>query len=302
MLNQSLPASPLWVQGDAARLQQVVSNLLSNAVKYTPDGGQLFVGAWVEAGQAVVSVRDNGIGIEPELLPNVFELFEQGRRSLDRSQGGLGVGLTLVQRLVQLHHGSVEVSSGGQGQGAQFRVRLPCLSEVRPDDAQPGAGPAVQAGCAGGCRVLVVDDNRDAAETTAMFLELAGHQVKTVADGLQALASAPVYAPDVVVLDIGLPGIDGYEVARRLRRLPQTEHALVIALIDIGLPGIDGYEVARRLRQHLGDRVLLVALTGYGQPEDRRQARAAGFDAHLTKPIDPAALSEVLDVPSRRTD
>jgi CheY-like chemotaxis protein len=190
----------------------------------------------------------------------VFELFEQGRRSLDRSQGGLGVGLTLVQRLVQLHHGSVEVASGGQDQGAQFRVRLPCLSEVRPDDAQPAAGLAPQAGSAGGCRVLVVDDNRDAAETTGMFLELAGHQVKAVGDGYQALASAPVYAPDVVVLDIGLPGLDGYEVARRLRRLPQTEHAL------------------------------LIALTGYGQANDQRQAEQAGFDAHYVKPTDPGVL------------
>jgi len=259
-LTLRLPDTPVWLRGDAGRLAQVIGNLMHNAAKYTPDGGSIQLELQVEHGEALLAVSDNGIGIEAELLPNVFELFEQGRRSLDRSQGGLGVGLTLVQRLVQLHHGSVEVASGGPGQGAQFRVRLPCLSEVRPDDAQPDDGRAPEAGGAGGCRVLVVDDNRDAAETTGMFLELAGHQVKTVGDGLQALASAPVYAPDVVVLDIGLPGLDGYEVARRLRRLPQTEHAL------------------------------LIALTGYGQANDQRQAEEAGFDAHYVKPTDPGVL------------
>lgn len=255
------PDAPVWLRGDAGRLAQVVGNLLHNAAKYTPDGGSIQLELQVEQGEALIIVSDNGIGIEPDLLPNVFELFEQGQRSLDRSQGGLGVGLTLVQRLVQLHHGSVEVTSAGRGHGAQFRVRLPCLSEVRPEEPPAGADGASLAGCAGGCRVLVVDDNRDAAETTAMYLQLAGHEVKTVGDGPQALASAPVYAPDVVVLDIGLPGLDGYEVARRLRRLPQTERAL------------------------------LIALTGYGQASDQRQAEEAGFDAHYVKPTDPGMLA-----------
>jgi signal transduction histidine kinase/DNA-binding response OmpR family regulator len=255
------PDAPVWLRGDAGRLAQVVGNLLHNAAKYTPDGGSIQLELQVEHGEALLTVSDNGIGIEPELLPNVFELFEQGQRSLDRSQGGLGVGLTLVQRLVQLHHGTVEVTSAGRGHGAQFRVRLPCLSEVRPEEPASGAEGASLAGGAGGCRVLVVDDNRDAAETTAMFLQLAGHEVKTVGDGQQALASAPVYAPDVVVLDIGLPGLDGYEVARRLRRLAQTERAL------------------------------LIALTGYGQASDQRQAEEAGFDAHYVKPTDPGVLA-----------
>ena len=262
MLNPSLPASPLWVQGDAARLQQVISNLLSNAVKYTPEGGQLSVGAWVEAGQAVVSVRDNGIGIESELLPRVFDLFEQGQRSLDRSQGGLGVGLTLVQRLVRLHGGRVEARSGGAGQGSEFRVYLPWQAQALPDAAQRTASPVADGA---GHRILVVDDNADVAETTATMLELSGHHVLTAPDGAQALACAEVFEPEIVLLDIGLPGLDGYEVARRLRELPKARRAW------------------------------LVAVTGYGQPADRQRGREAGFDEHLLKPVDPQALAEMIE-------
>jgi signal transduction histidine kinase/DNA-binding response OmpR family regulator len=261
MLNQSLPSVPLWVQGDSARLQQVISNLLSNAVKYTPDGGQLFVGAWIEAGQAVVSVRDNGIGIEPELLPRVFDLFEQGQRSLDRSQGGLGVGLTLVQRLVRLHGGRVEARSAGPGQGSEFRVCLPWLGQAAPE--KPDGTPVPALG-AQGHRILVVDDNADVAETTATMLELSGHQVLTAHDGLQALACVEEFEPEIVLLDIGLPGLDGYEVARRLRQLPKARRAW------------------------------LVAVTGYGQPADRQRGRDAGFDEHQLKPVDPQALSEMI--------
>jgi signal transduction histidine kinase/DNA-binding response OmpR family regulator len=262
LLNQALPASPLWVQGDAARLQQVVSNLLSNAVKYTPEGGELFVGTWVEAGQAVVNVRDNGIGIEPELLPRVFDLFEQGQRSLDRSQGGLGVGLTLVQRLVRLHGGRVEARSAGPGQGSDFRVYLPWQAQAVVD-APDGTAPAPAAGS--GRRILVVDDNADVAETTATMLELSGHRVLTAPDGLQALACVEDFEPEVVLLDIGLPGLDGYEVARRLRQLPKARRAW------------------------------LVAVTGYGQPSDRQRGRDAGFDEHLLKPVDPQALAEMIE-------
>jgi signal transduction histidine kinase/DNA-binding response OmpR family regulator len=261
LLNQSLPPSPLWVQGDAARLQQVISNLLSNAVKYTPDGGQLSVGSWVEAGQAVVSVRDNGIGIEPELLPRVFDLFEQGQRSLDRSQGGLGVGLTLVQRLVRLHGGRVEARSAGPGQGSEFRVCLPWQAQAAPD-AGDDAQPPAQAGQ--GHRILVVDDNADVAETTATMLELSGHRVLTAPDGPQALACVEEFEPEIVLLDIGLPGLDGYEVARRLRQLPRARRAW------------------------------LVAVTGYGQPADRQRGSEAGFDEHLLKPVDPQALAEMI--------
>jgi CheY-like chemotaxis protein len=206
-------------------------------------------------------VRDNGIGIDADLLPHVFELFEQGKRTLDRAQGGLGVGLTVVRRLAELHHGSVEVHSAGAGQGSEFCVRLPCLAEVT---AGSGARPAMPVQPASGCRVLVVDDNCDAAESVAMFLGMVGHEVKTVNDGKEALACAPVYAPQVVVLDIGLPAIDGFEVARRLRLLPETSRAL------------------------------LVAMTGYGSKADQQRAQEVGFDHYFVKPTDPSTLADTI--------
>jgi signal transduction histidine kinase/DNA-binding response OmpR family regulator len=260
-LTHKMPATPVWMRGDFARLLQIVSNLLNNAAKYTEEGGAVHLALTVDEGQAVISVTDNGIGIEQELLPNVFDLFEQGKRSLDRSQGGLGVGLTLVQRLVQLHSGEVRAISEGVGQGSEFRVVLPCLVDINaPEEAVQE--PAREAP---GCRILVVDDNFDAAESIAMFLMISGNEVKTVPDGPQALACAPVYVPEVVVLDIGLPGMDGYEVAARLRELPQTASAL------------------------------LIALTGYGQENDKNRAKAAGFDAHLIKPTDPGALVDLIE-------
>ncbi|MES2886545.1 MAG: response regulator [Pseudomonadota bacterium] len=262
-LTQHLPAHPVWLHGDAARLSQVVANLLNNAAKYTQEGGAIHLALSVEDGRAVVCVKDNGMGIDAELLPNVFELFEQGKRSLDRSQGGLGVGLTLVQRLVQLHHGQVQVSSDGPGQGAEFKVTLPCI-ESAAGAPQMEMPLTVQTASIETCRVLVVDDNRDAAETTALFLELAGHEVKTVNDGMQALDCAVDFGPDVVVLDIGLPLMDGYEVARRLRAAHPTRDAL------------------------------LIALTGYGQQTDRQQAKEAGFDAHLVKPAEPHVLTRLI--------
>ncbi|RZL00260.1 MAG: response regulator [Rubrivivax sp.] len=267
-LTHKVPASPVWMRGDFARLLQIVSNLLNNAAKYTEEGGAIHLALTVENGQAVIAVADNGIGIEENLLPHVFDLFEQGKRSLDRSQGGLGVGLTLVQRLVQLHSGQVQALSQGAGQGSEFRVMLPCLVEVNapaPVEPPEADNPSV------GCRVLVVDDNIDAAESIAMFLMIAGNEVKTVADGLQALACAPVYAPEVVVLDIGLPGMNGYEVAARLRQLPQTADAL------------------------------LIALTGYGQESDKVHAKNAGFDAHLVKPTDPGALADLIQAHHQRS-
>jgi signal transduction histidine kinase/DNA-binding response OmpR family regulator len=260
-LTLQLPEHAVWLRGDFARLSQVVANLLNNAAKYTEDGGLLQLSLSVDRGDAVVSVRDNGIGIEKDLLPNVFELFEQGKRTLDRSQGGLGVGLTVVRRLVELHHGRVEAESAGPGHGAEFKVRLPCLAEVAaPEDT------GVQAALPppGACRVLVVDDNCDAAESVAMYLGMLGHEVRTVNDGKEALACAPVYAPQVVVLDIGLPVIDGFEVARRLRQMPQTAHAL------------------------------LCAMTGYGSQADQRRADEAGFDRYFVKPTDPAALAATI--------
>ena len=262
-ITRSLPDLPVMLRGDFARLSQVIANLLNNAAKYTEEGGVIDISlAATSSGKSEITVTDNGIGIEAELLPNVFELFEQGKRSLDRSQGGLGVGLTLVRRIVEMHHGEVEVTSAGTGCGSQFRVTLPCLAEIseRPAPA-PRAEPATTKLA---CRILVVDDNQDAAQATAVLLELAGHEVKAVADGHDALASAPVFAPHVVLLDIGLPGMDGYVVARQLR-------------------GIDEMRAS-----------CLIALTGYGQPADRDRASEAGFDHHLTKPADPDELLRVI--------
>jgi len=260
----SVPASPVWLSADFARLSQVVANLLNNASKYTGEGGRIELAASAGEGETTIVVRDNGAGIEPQLLPKVFDLFVQGDRSLDRGQGGLGIGLTLVQRLVELHQGRVEAASAGPGKGATFSVTLPCISAVEPQRATPAAAVSRSSEVCGR-RVLVVDDNVDAAESTAAFLRLEGHEVKAVHDGLQALASLRVFDPHVVVLDIGLPGLDGYAVARQLRSRGDTRH------------------------------VLLVALTGYGQKEDRQRAAEAGFDYHFVKPADPREIQAAIE-------
>ncbi len=258
-LTVQLPHSPVVLHGDFARLSQVVGNLLHNAAKFTEEGGRIQLALWVEDGESVIAVRDGGIGIDATLLPRIFDLFSQGSRSLDRSQGGLGVGLTLVRRLVELHGGRVEALSEGTDRGAEFRVRLPCISVAGGDAGRARSAEAPER--VSGRRVLIVDDNQDAADSVAQFLQLEGHEVKTVGDGMQAIACAPVFAPQVVVLDIGLPVLSGYEVALRLRELPATRHALI------------------------------VALTGYGQKEDKQRAMAAGFDHHFVKPTDPHALT-----------
>jgi signal transduction histidine kinase/DNA-binding response OmpR family regulator len=265
-LEVDLPPSPVWMVGDFARLAQVIANLLNNAAKYTPEGGRIELSAAAAEGEITLVVRDNGIGIDRELLPRVFELFSQGERSLDRSLGGLGVGLTVVQRLVELHQGRVDVSSEGAGKGAEFRIVLPCISEV-PQAASEDRSPVRKQIPSEGRRILVVDDNVDAAESIAVLLRLEGHEVKTVSDGQQAIACSQVFAPSAVVLDIGLPGMNGYEVARRLRELPQTRRALFIAL------------------------------TGYGQKEDRALAADAGFHHHFIKPADPRAIHAVISSP-----
>ena len=263
----SLPGMPLNLNGDSTRLAQVINNLLSNAIKYTPEGGSISVNVThserSDGEFAVLEVSDNGIGIDAELLPHVFELFEQGKRALDRTQGGLGVGLTLVQRLVQLHGGEVVAGSAGPGLGAQFRVTLPCLGIDEPVAASDGE--ARLPGAAVARRILVVDDNVDVVETTTMLLSLSGHAVRSAKDGLQALHAAAQFRPQVVLLDIGLPLMDGYEVARRLRQMPEMAGAL------------------------------LVALTGYGQQGDRQRGKDAGFDAHMLKPVDPHALARVIE-------
>ncbi len=250
-----VPGVPMWVRGDFARLVQVMGNILNNAAKYTSEGGQIELSARADRGEAIITVRDNGIGIDSNLLPHVFELFTQGERSLDRSQGGLGVGLTVVQRLVELHHGRVEAKSEGRGKGTLFTVVLPCISEV-PQIQTESQSPPDAVTRPAGQRILVVDDNIDAAESIAVLLRLEGHEVRTVGDGPQALAVAQVFAPQVVVL-------------------------------DIGLPGMNGYEVAKRLRQNGADRSsLLIALSGYGQEEDRARSVEVGFDHHFVKPAD----------------
>lgn len=248
---------PVWLQGDSARLSQVVSNLLHNAAKYSEEGGRIHLQVNTLQGEAMVSVRDEGMGIDAALLPHIFDLFAQGSRSLDRSQGGLGVGLTLARRLAELHGGRIEAASDGPDRGSEFKVFLPCISMVHPEVAEPEPEPLP---VTGGRRILIVDDNLDAGESVALFLQLEGHEVKTVADGMQALASVPVFAPQVVVLDIGLPVLSGYEVARRMRQMPQTRD------------------------------VLMIALTGYGQKEDRIRAAEAGFDHHFVKPTNPRDL------------
>jgi len=262
-LSVEVEARPAWLLGDFARLSQVIANLLNNASKYTPDGGRIRLIARAERGVATVTVEDDGSGIDAELLPRVFELFVQGERGLDRSQGGLGIGLTLVKRLVELHLGKVEAHSAGAGQGSRFTVTLPCISAVQPAVEAPQLAQASSE--VYGRRVLVVDDNIDAAESTAAYLRLEGHEVKTVNDGNEALASVRVFAPHVIVLDIGLPGLDGYAVARRLREQGDTSHAL------------------------------LIAVTGYGQKEDRERAAASGFDYHFVKPTDPRHIQRAIE-------
>lgn len=255
-LSMRKPLGALYVRGDSARLVQAIGNLLHNAAKYTAAGGRIEVDVAACDGEAVVSVSDNGCGIPPEMLSRVFDLFVQSPRTLDRSQGGLGVGLTVVRQLVQMHHGSVRVESAGPGRGSTFTIRLPRI--------QAPAGPVAQESrsAPSARRILVVDDNVDAADSLAMLLRLDGHEVRAVFNGAEAVAAAEVLQADIVILDIGLPGMDGYEIARRLRRSPATA----------------------------GTR--LIALTGYGQDSDRHQALAAGFSAHLTKPVDLEQLRE----------
>ncbi|HTU00779.1 MAG TPA: ATP-binding protein, partial [Candidatus Sulfotelmatobacter sp.] len=260
-LELSIGAEPIPVHGDPARLAQVILNLLNNAAKYTPEGGQIWLGLSVEDGRAVVRVRDSGVGIEAETLARIFDLFERGNVP-STEQEGLGIGLTIVRRLVEMHGGHVTATSPGRGQGSEFVVRLPLTAEPLSHPEAPREPPAV--GDAVRRRVLVVDDNQDSAESTALLLEHWGHEVEMAHDAAGALAVAAQRPFEIVLLDIGLPGMSGYELARELRAVPGLE------------------------------RVCLVALTGYGQEEDRRRSREAGFDHHLIKPVDWRALQRLL--------
>ena len=262
------PAEPVCVEGDVVRLEQVVANLIANAVKYTPDGGRIEVSVAREGGDAVVRVADDGVGIAPDMLSRVFEMFVQAQSTIDRSQGGMGIGLTLVKNLVELHGGRVEARSDGPGRGSEFTFRLPAQPQrSRPDS---GNGHATHRTTGHVHDILVVEDNTDSRELLATIVGASGHRVTTASDGLMGVERALQQPPSVMI-------------------------------VDIGLPGLDGYEVARRVRAALGDQVYLIALTGYGQPSDRGLALDAGFDLHLTKPVDIDRLRDILDRRDPRT-
>ena len=253
-----LPSFPVWLYADFTRLAQAFANLLNNAVKYTDRGGRICVTASTEEDQAVVTIADTGIGIDPELLPSIFDMFVQIDQGSSRARSGLGIGLALTKRLVELHDGDIVAASGGPGAGATFIVRLPLAEVAKPEQqrvevAQPTAH----------CRVLVAEDIPDAAEMMRLMIGCMGHDVRVAVDGVQAVAIAQEFQPQV-------------------------------ALLDIGMPRMDGYEAARQIRAALGQRVLLVALTGWGQEEDQRRAYSAGFDRHVTKPAEPAVLESIL--------
>lgn len=260
-LTVTLPAEPVYLDADLTRLAQVLQNLLNNAARYTPPGGKIELRAEFDGQQVVIRVTDTGIGIPRHMLSHVFDMFTQVDRSIERSTGGLGIGLTLVQRLVELHGGNVEARSNGPDQGSEFIVRLPAFEHAGESSSALGhdeVAPAAR------LRILVADDNVDAADTLAELLRASGHDVHTEYDGAAAIRAARSHHPDVVLLDIGLPKLNGYDTAREIRAIdPQNP-------------------------------VVLVAVTGWGQDEDRRRSRLAGFDHHLVKPLDPELLDRVL--------
>jgi signal transduction histidine kinase/ActR/RegA family two-component response regulator len=254
------PAEPLYLEADPTRLVQVVVNLLNNAAKFTDRGGQIWLTAKREDNGAVITVRDNGIGIPPEMLSCVFDMFVQVDGPRRRTEAGLGIGLTLVHRLVQLHGGTITCDSAGVGQGTEFTIRLPATARLRPAAEDACQKPQVVKPC----HILIVEDHGATLDSLARLLKIGGHRIEVAENGAQG-------------------------IERALESQPQ------VALIDIGLPDMDGYEVARKLRAALGDRIFLVALTGYGQAEDLRKALEAGFDAHLIKPTDFNELARLLD-------
>jgi PAS domain S-box-containing protein len=270
ILTVTLPENNLPIQSDPVRLAQVILNLLNNAAKYTPEGGRIELSVTVEGEQetgrkAVVRVKDTGVGIAHDMIHKVFDLFTQVEHTLDRSEGGLGIGLTLVRRLVEMHGGTVACSSNGPGQGSEFVLRLPLAQGDRTGaESEKWESGVLHVASSAGLRILVVDDNRDSTESLATLLRLFGNDVRTAYEGRHALVVAGAYRPDLVLLDIGLPGLNGYEVAKQLRSMP-------------GLKGS-----------------VLVALTGFGTDEDRAKAQQAGFDHHLVKPVDYESLHRLL--------
>ncbi|HVQ28110.1 MAG TPA: PAS domain S-box protein, partial [Vicinamibacteria bacterium] len=260
-LRVTLPESPVYVHGDTARITQVITNLLSNACKYTEPPGAIELTVRMEGGQAVISVKDNGIGIATEMLPRVFEPFAQTHQAVSRSQGGLGIGLALVKQLVEMHQGTVEALSAGANKGSEFLIRLPLM---RAEAALPGDAETKPLDEPLRLRILVVDDARDSADSLGLLLNLLGNETRTAYDGPSALAAADQFRPDVVLLDLGMPRMDGFETCRRLR-----ENAW-------------------------GQGMIVIALTGWGQPQDRNASHDAGFDHHVVKPVDPGALAGLL--------
>jgi len=262
VLTIKLPPQPLHVRADAARLAQVISNLLTNAAKYTDRAGRIDLSIEQEGADVVFRVRDTGMGIPKEALSSIFELFTQVDRTLDRARGGLGIGLTLVRRLIEMQGGTVQAFSAGKDQGSEFTVRLPVLATERRAPAP--ATEETETPSTSGVRVMVVDDNKDVAESTAMLLRMVGCEVQVAYDGDVALRALPEWLPQAVLLDIGLPGKNGYQVAEQIRSDPRNRT------------------------------ILLVAVSGYGQDDHRLRSKSAGFDYHMVKPIDPAVLTRLL--------
>jgi len=260
-LSVNLPDETLWVDGDLTRLAQSLSNLLNNAAKYTPEGGQIWVELARVGPQAVLTVRDSGVGLPPDMIGRVFDMFAQVNRSLERAQGGLGIGLALVKSLVSMHGGRVSAASAGPGQGSSFTIELP----LAPEDSAPAPlPPPAEPDAARPARILVVDDNEDAATSLAMLLALSGHEVLVENGGPAALKTADSFLPQAIFCDVGMPGMSGHEFAKRIRQ-------------DARFAG-----------------TLLVALTGWGSEEDKKRSREAGFDEHLTKPASVAAVEALL--------
>ena len=261
-LTVTLPAEPIYLDGDPTRLTQVVGNLLSNACKFTEKGGRIELSVEREGEQAVIRVRDSGIGITEDALPSLFNAFTQVDTSLERAQKGLGIGLTLVKNLVEMHDGTVEARSSGLGRGSEFVVHLPILAEAPkplPEAAISELAPPPKAR-----RILIVDDDPDSAHSLAMLLKRDGHETRTAHDGLEALEAAATFRPDTILMDIGLPKLNGYDAARKIRA------------------------------QRWGESIVLIAFTGWGQDEDRQKSREAGFSAHMVKPVELPALTKVL--------
>jgi CheY-like chemotaxis protein len=261
-LTVTLPPQPVFLDADPVRLAQVFSNLLNNAAKYTDQGGHIRLTGELQGSDVVVSVQDDGIGIAPNVLPRIFEMFSQGQRAAERSQGGLGIGLSLVRGIVELHGGSIDARSGGPGKGSEFIVRLP--SSARPPvEVQRQSMERVEEN-ATIHRILIVDDSRDNADGLAALLKTRGYEVQTAYDGEEAIITDDEFAPHVVLLDIGMPKLNGYETCRRIRS---------------------------RLG---GQEKILIALTGWGKEDDRRRTEEAGFDYHMVKPLDPSVLMSLL--------